>query len=1463
MSFIRNIYLTVSLLCIIALQGYSQSYNTIGGTINKYTSIETLLGEEDSNVDSLIVGSVAEFGVGDTVMVYVVKGAEINTTWEDGRDGQQPGNTGRYAFLIITEIDVPSRLVVLNSNLPLMTPFGDEEVAQLIRVPSYRWASVSAGGVSAKEWDGATGGVVAMFVHQTLRLNGNIDVTGTGFRGAKGSEDGLYDGNCSSVDPDEYDSTFYVTDNTIRAGLKGEGTTEITFDKLRGKGKNINGGGGGNARLSGGGGGSNHTAGGKGGEESTQLCESAISAGGLGGFDLGRAHDAYYVNENPLNRGFRIFYGGGGGTGTRVSGRITTDGGDGGGLVVIIADTIEGNGRSIIADGEDVTINANGAAGGGGGGGGIVLDVSGYKTTLNLSASGGNGGNTNHAIDTTGPGGGGGGGFYWLAGSSQPGVNADLLTEGKAGSHLSPTPIKHGAGDGGLPMKINDLETPLRGFLFNTVPEEFTVCSDILPDPIYASKPKGGDGTYSYQWIDSTSSHTWQLSTLGTNNQQHFTFNQKLSDSTWFRRIVTSASLPADTSYRIAYNVHPAITFNLVSATDTVCSGGAPELFVPSATIGGGLGPGSYTYLWKKDEGGTGTYLNADNANTGSSYQAPGLTVTTNFARIAYSGVCVDTSDALLVKVWEKLTGNDITPFDTICYNTVPDQISGPVPGQGDPSDRRYLWESTLDTAGSWSTVPEAKSTSYQAPALTQTTWYRRVVLSGSDDACVDRSDPVEILNIPLITGNSINGTHTVCTNDQASLLTGSGIGGGYNDQYSYLWQSRTESTEWGPAPLINNIQTGYNAGIMDGDTTFFRRIVGSGGYARNVCLDTSNVETINVLPSITNNLIETGDIIKCQWEFIEDLTQNKSGGNTPGGGATQGGVDPTRIYRWEVANGIGSPGVWQVIDGATGIDYSDNPQLELPDDYYYRRIVYSGPAQVCKDTSNLVQITVHTEITDNTLVGADSVCFADTKELKGVTPSGEPGISPVYTWRDLDGGNDIPGSDMEQYISGPYNILGKYNYERIVSIGECTDTSNALQITVMELPGGNLTDAGFTACEKDTVMFVDLNIDDLNTYVTPWEVLLSDGVNPELIGPFSIMGDGNLDVQLGTEQISEQFTYEIASIVYNSSAGNYSCSAPAGNLSGSVPVNVFLKPEPEIMVDNVARDSFKVCGTDVTMNVDADHGAVSWTFEPAGMSVTPDPHTADLYYLSIPDVHGLYGKYFLTFRSDAGDCFGMDSIDIHFFEQPEDAYAGVDTMVFLKNSVRLNADAPTAGTGTWTYQGEEGTVDFTDENDPKTWVYGLKVGEANEFLWTITNGEDEGTCITSSDVSIVTQSEVFRFNGFSPGNGDAENEYLIMRGMRYADEFSISFFNSLGKTVRTINQDNVDDMEINESLIFPDLRDDERVVWDGKADNGHDVPSGTYYYVMSLVIKQRDADGNVTSEDSYDYKDYVVLIRE
>ncbi len=1215
--------------------------------------------------------------------------------------------------------------------------------------------------------------------------------------------------------PTLYDSTFYHINN-IRAGKKGEGITDTRFNLLRGKARNISGGGGGNALYSGGGGGSNFSNGGNGGNESSSCAPGVTLPGGWGGFDLSRPASAYYLNGNPQNRGNRIFFGGGGGTGTRMAGRITTDGGDGGGLVVIVADTIVGNSNWIYADGNNVTNPATGAGGGGGSGGGIILDVSGYKTALNLSAVGGKGGDTNHPVDTTGPGGGGGGGIYWLAGSSQPEVNT-RLQNGASGKHLSVPAINYGASDGVLPGKRNDLLAPLKGFLFNSVPSEFTICSDQLPDPILASVPKGGDGpgTYTYQWVDSSSTQNFWDTAPGVSNQQSYTFPGTLSDTTYFRRIVTSGILPADTSFRIAIYVHTAITDNTVTAPDTVCRGNQPLGFVPSGSIGGGLGAGTYTYTWQKDEG-SGSYSNADGPSPidQASYQAPGLDVTTNFARIARSGVCIDTSASLTVQVWEPLTGNDITPYDTICYNTSPDQIGGPVPGAGDPADKRYRWESAALQAGPWTIIGGESSQNFQSPALIQTTWFRRVALSGNGDACVDTSTPVEVLNIPLLSTNTITENQTLCFNDQPDLLNGSDPGGGYQGLYSYEWQSRTLSTSWVTARGINDLKTGYDAGIMDGDTTWYRRVVGSGGNARDVCKDASDSVVINVLPSITNNLITTADAVKCQFELLDNVTQDGSGGPAPGGGATQGGNDPTRLYQWEVATGIGTPGSWQVIGGADAIDYTDRPVLNTEDDRWFRRIVFSGPSQVCKDTTAPLAITVHTQITGNSVELFDSVCFAQTKQLLGNTPVGEPTLSPVYTWRDTDAGADIPGSNQEDFTTAPYNTLGNYHYERIVMIGECADTSNAMEITVMQLPGGRLTDNAFRACEKDTVMAIDLNMDDLQTYVVPWEVYLTNGVDAGQIGPLMITGDGNVDVLLDIGSDSVQFNYEIANIIYRSPGGRYTCESPGDSLSGTVPVHVFRRPDPQILVDGVARDSFKICSTTVVLDADPDNGTSIWSTAPSGTLFFSPGSNPDEYLASIPNNHNAFGKYTLTFTSEAGDCSGEDVIDLHYFEQPAPAYAGEDTMIFLINSIQLKADLPTAGTGTWELI--EGNGIIADEHDNNTFAYELGLGEENKFRWTVINGEDEGQCVTSSDVTIVLRNEVKRYEGFSPGNGDEMNEYYIMQGLKYADEFSITFFNSLGKDVKTVTHETVEEMDIDPGMITNGLREDEIVVWDG-----------------------------------------------
>jgi hypothetical protein len=1441
-----------SILPVIILSGLifrAGSGQDLSGTINHFAAVEFIYATDNNDVDSVRVASLpAAFGEGDTVMLYVVRGSEILAT-EDENAGDIDKielNPGKYAFMIIQEI--AGNIVIFNTTtLPEIRPLQTGEVAQLIRVPSYRKAEV-VGTVTAPAWN---------------------DVTGKGFRGAVENRD--YNMFCSSTDTALYDSAFYYVDHAqIKAGKKGEGITDTLFDRTRGRARNIIGGGGGNGRLSGGGGGSNYSSGGKGGDEAGDCGPGVQSPGGGGGLPLYRFSVSYYLNYDEvlpiywvLNRWNRIFFGGGGGTGTRVAGRNTTAGGNGGGLVVIVADTIEANGGRIIANGASVTTNATGAGGGGGGGGGIILDVSGYKNNVQLSAVGGNGGNTNYSSVISGPGGGGGGGIYWLAGTNEPGVSPDLVSKGKNGIYV-PTANRHGALDGLAAARKNGLEAPLRGFLFNSVPSEFRVCSDQVPETILASKPKGGDGTYHYQWVDSSATqHNW-LPVGPADTLQHLYFSAPLADTTYYRRIVTSSVLPPDTSFRIAVYVHRAVTNNTVSAPDTVCSGGVPVPFVSVGSPGGGLGAGSYTYTWVDSSGTQNNWQPAPGTRTNPGYSPPALSETTWYSRITRSGVCADTSSPLRVTVLEILTGNNITSNDTICRNTRPDLITGPVAGGGDPGDLRYMWESSLTGSAPW-TDEGVDTREYQPGPLAVTTWYRRVALSGSDDACVDQSDPVVILNIDPVTSNSIvTGDQSVCTNVQPVILQGSMPGGGYQGTYSYRWESRTISTGWVDADdSYGNKNRNYQPPVMTGDSTWFRRVVGSGGKDLEVCTDISDSVAVHVLPLITNNVIMTDDDVKCQFDVLGDLVQNPSGGTEPGGGATQpDGTDLTRNYKWERATGTGAPGAnWTEISyGFDRIDYTDRPRLVSGDDYWYRRIVLSGPGlggenQVCSDTSELIRITIHSQITGNLIEAFDSACFNSTKEVEGDLPSGESGLEPSYVWLDNLAGTELGGT--EQNYSHLFDGQGPYEFRRVTTIGECTDTSNIKRITVMQLPGGILSADISRTCEKDTLFNIVLNMDTLTNFITPWVLYLDDGVNTSLDGPYYLDGSGPFQVTLETydNQPSTQFNYIPGTLLYTSPTGRYECEAPRANLKGNVSIEVFNKPRPKITVEGVETSLDSICGSSLSLAVDPDHGTGFWTHDPFQyLSYAPDSAATEVV-ASIPESNEAWAieKYVLTFYSEAGDCSGTDQIELHFFEQPEPAFAGKDTTIFLKNSLELNADPATAGIGTWTLVSGNGV--FADEHDPKTFVYDLEKDGDNSFRWTVTNGN----CSSSEHVSVVTQREVFRYEGFSP-NGDGYNDVFIIRGLADATRFEITFFNNLGKTVRKVTQETAGEIHYDPTKIPGGLREDELVVWDGLATNGKTVPSGTYYYVVSMAIDQKDDKGNVLGTDRYEYKDYIVV---
>lgn len=392
---------------------------------------------------------------GDLLMLYQAYGATIDTS-DTAAYGDILNYNGAGLFEFITVDDVNGNIIDFASCGGLVNPYLVAGKTQIIRVPQYNNMTINAGAsVTAPAWNGDYGGVVALSVAGVATINGTIDVDQLGFRG--GVRDNL---TLPSTNPQ---INVYRSPDPALGGEKGESIAGYRDDYdpagRYGRGAPANGGGGGNTHNAGGGGGANgnngvawngfgnpdlsdptwatawnldgslnatttSSGGGRGGYTYSAFDEDALAVppsdplwggnfrhevGGLGGRP---------VDNDPSQR---VFFGGGGGAGDGNN-DASNDGGDGAGLVFLIADTVTGSG-SIEANGEDAlpTINQNIDAPGGGGGGGSVIVRANSLSGIGINATGGDGGDQLLPVPNTeaeGPGGGGGGGFVATSGGA-------------------------------------------------------------------------------------------------------------------------------------------------------------------------------------------------------------------------------------------------------------------------------------------------------------------------------------------------------------------------------------------------------------------------------------------------------------------------------------------------------------------------------------------------------------------------------------------------------------------------------------------------------------------------------------------------------------------------------------------------------------------------------------------------------------------------------------------------------------------------------------------------------------------------------------------------------------------------------------------------------------------------------------------------------------------------------------
>lgn len=486
-----------------------------GGTLTSvvntyYTGVGTAsAGATNISVASTgIRGSAARIAADDMLLVMQMQDADINSTnsnvYGDGiasnpANGQTSLNSaGHYEYVVAQGSVVGGNVSIIGAgtgNGLLHTyrtvasssgtnPDTPRRSFQVILVPRYKTATLSST-LTAINWNGNNGGVLALDITGTLTLGGTVSVNGMGFRGGAGiglsGETGTaYTDYCNRATRDAHGSKGegiagtprYVFDGTALNNIDTAPTSGIGYPSLNtnndassARGAPGNAGGGGtdanptaNDENSGGGGGGNGGTGGYGGKS----WDSNLSVGGHPG--------AFFPYVFPYATGTaRIAMGGGGGAGSRNNSEDPQSaGGLGGGIVMIRATTITGTG-TITANGRgnDITsiIPDNDGGGGGGAGGSIIVVTrNGSLTGLTAQANGGAGVNAwpmqapgGFPGERHGPGGGGGGGVILLSSAAA----STSVTGGAAGTTTTALDI-YGATPGinGVVTTINFTDLP-------------------------------------------------------------------------------------------------------------------------------------------------------------------------------------------------------------------------------------------------------------------------------------------------------------------------------------------------------------------------------------------------------------------------------------------------------------------------------------------------------------------------------------------------------------------------------------------------------------------------------------------------------------------------------------------------------------------------------------------------------------------------------------------------------------------------------------------------------------------------------------------------------------------------------------------------------------------------------------------------------------------------------------------
>jgi hypothetical protein len=310
-----------------------------------------------------------------------------------------------------------------------------------------------------------------------------------------------------------------------------------------------------------------------------------------------------------------------------------------------------------------------------------------------------------------------------------------------------------------------------------------------------------------------------------------------LSSTIVFNVLATDAT----TGCNVQMTPTVTVTINALPADKTVAAAASPVCYGTGTNITVAFSVSGISYQLRNNAGnaligsavnGTGGLINLPTGN---------LTSTTVFNVLATN---TTTGCSLQMSITPTVTVNplpvDITPTAqaaAICSSTTDNIIITP-----SQSGVNYQLRNNAGNVNVGSVVAgNGGSISFPTGVLTSTTTYNVLATNATTGCNVQMINTVTITVSPVLAGNTVGASQTICYNSAPSSLSGSSLTGG-NGTYTYLWESSTTSASTGFSTVsgTSNGQN-YTPGILT-QPTWYRRTVTSGG-----CSDISSTVLISI----------------------------------------------------------------------------------------------------------------------------------------------------------------------------------------------------------------------------------------------------------------------------------------------------------------------------------------------------------------------------------------------------------------------------------------------------------------------------------------------------------------------------------------------------------------------------------------------------------------------------------------